>query len=126
MSKILSLKLKNEIFEETENILKKTKHPRDAYINEAIHFYNRLFTRKMLKKQLLKESALVAEDSMDGLDEFEKFEEGLLGEAGLMEKSDIMVDQLRTNDNRDFIRRVGAIGRATQKKLSENIQIILT
>ncbi len=63
---------------------------------------------------------------MDGLDEFEKFEEGLLGEAGLMEKSDIMVDQLRTNDNRDFIRRVGAIGRATQKKLSENIQIILT
>ncbi len=126
MSKILSLKLKNEIFEETENILKKTKHPRDAYINEAIHFYNRLFTRKMLKKQLLKESALVAEDSMDGLDEFEKFEEGLLGEAGLMEKSDIMVDQLRTNDNRGFIRRVGAIGRATQKKLSENIQIILT
>ena len=80
MSKILSLKLKNEIFEETESILKKTKHPRDAYINEAIHFYNRLFTRKMLKKQLLKESAMVAEDSMAGLNEFEKFEEGLLGE----------------------------------------------
>lgn len=48
------------------------------------------------------------------------------GEAGLMEKSDIMVDQLRTIDNRRFIRRVGAIGRATQKRLAENIKIILT
>jgi hypothetical protein len=63
MSKILSLKLKNEIFEETESILKKTKHPRNAYFNEAIHFYNRLFTRKMLRKQLLKESAMVAEQA---------------------------------------------------------------
>lgn len=81
MSKILSLKLKNEIFAETESILKKTKRPRNAYINEAIHFYNRLFARKMLRKQLLKESAMVAEDSMAVLNEFEKFEEGLLGEA---------------------------------------------
>ena len=48
------------------------------------------------------------------------------GEAGLIEKADMMVDQLRTIDNRRFIRRVGAIGRATQKRLAENIQIILT
>ena len=48
------------------------------------------------------------------------------GEAGLMEKSDIMVDQLRTIDNRRFIKRVGAIGRAAQKRLAENIKIILT
>ena len=47
------------------------------------------------------------------------------GEAGLTEKSDIMVDQLRAIDNRRFMKRVGAIGRSTQKKLSENIQIIL-
>ena len=81
MSKNLSLKLKDEIFEETERVLKKVKRPRNAYINEAIHFYNRLFTRKALKNQLQKESAMVAEDSMAVLDEFEKFEEGLLGEA---------------------------------------------
>ncbi|MBM4330506.1 MAG: hypothetical protein FJ117_04635 [Deltaproteobacteria bacterium] len=36
-----------------------------------------------------------------------------------MEKSDIMVDQLRTIDNRCFIKRVGAIGTATQKRLTE-------
>jgi mRNA interferase MazF len=47
------------------------------------------------------------------------------GEAGLNEKSDIMVDQLRAIDNRRFIKRLGAVGKATQKKLAENIQIIL-
>jgi mRNA interferase MazF len=47
------------------------------------------------------------------------------GEAGLMEKSDIMVDQLRAIDNRRFIKRLGMIGRTSQKKLAENIQIIL-
>jgi mRNA interferase MazF len=42
-----------------------------------------------------------------------------------MEKSDIMVDQLRAIDNRRFIKRLGTIGRTSQKKLAENIQIIL-
>jgi len=47
------------------------------------------------------------------------------GEAGLMEKSDIMIDQIRAIDNRRFLRRLGMIGRASQRKLAENIQIIL-
>jgi len=47
------------------------------------------------------------------------------GEAGLIEKSDAMVDQLRAIDNRRFIKRLGMIGRLNQKKLAENIQIIL-
>jgi len=47
-------------------------------------------------------------------------------EAGLIEKSDIMVDQLRAIDNRRFIKKLGAVGRSTQKRLTENIQIILT
>jgi hypothetical protein len=81
MSKMLSLKLRDEIFEETETILRKARRPRNAYINDAILFYNRLFTRKMLKSRLLKESTMVAEDSMAVLNEFEKFEEGLWGDA---------------------------------------------
>ena len=48
------------------------------------------------------------------------------GEAGLLGKSDIVVDQLRTLDNRRFLKRIGMIKRETQKKLMENIQIILT
>jgi predicted transcriptional regulator len=81
MSKSLSLKLQDEIFEETERVLRKVKRPRNAYINEAIHFYNKLFARKILKDQLLKESALVARESMAVLEEFEEFEENLPGET---------------------------------------------
>jgi mRNA interferase MazF len=47
------------------------------------------------------------------------------GEAGLTERSDIMVDQLRAIDNRRFLTRLGVIGKLSQKKLSENIQIVL-
>ncbi len=46
------------------------------------------------------------------------------GEAGLIEKSDVMVDQLRAIDNRRFIKRLGMIGRLNQKILAENIRII--
>jgi predicted transcriptional regulator len=81
MSKILSLKVQDEIFEETERVLKKVKRPRNAYINEAIHFYNKLVARRLLKNRLVRESNIVAADSMVVLEEFEKFEEDLPGEA---------------------------------------------
>jgi hypothetical protein len=80
MSKNLSLKLQDEIFEETERVLRKVRRPRNAYINEAVHFYNKLFVRRILKDQLLKESARVAKDSIAVLEEFERFEESLPGE----------------------------------------------
>ena len=48
-----------------------------------------------------------------------------IGEGDLTEKSDIMVDQLRAIDNRRFLKRLGMIGRLSQKKLAENIQNIL-
>lgn len=47
------------------------------------------------------------------------------GEAGLMERSDIMADQLRAVDNRRFLKRLGMIGSLSQKKLVENIKTIL-
>jgi predicted transcriptional regulator len=64
MSKNLSLKLRDEIFRETEEVLRKVKRPRNAYINEAIHFYNKMIARKALKDKLVKESNIVAADSM--------------------------------------------------------------
>jgi predicted transcriptional regulator len=81
MSKNLSLKLQDEIFEETEHVLKKVGRPRNAYINEAIHFYNKLVARRLLKDKLVRESDIVAANSMVVLEEFEKFEEGLPGES---------------------------------------------
>jgi hypothetical protein len=70
--KNLSLKLDDDIFLETEKIVKKVKKNRNRYINEAIEFYNRLHKRRLLAKQLSKESRLVAEDSLKVLAEFEK------------------------------------------------------
>jgi len=74
--KIISLKIDESIFDETEKILSKIKKPRNRYINEAIDFYNRFQHRMMLEKKLYKESALVNEDSMSVLREFEELDYG--------------------------------------------------
>ena len=47
------------------------------------------------------------------------------GEGGLGERSDIMVDQIRAIDNRRILKRLGVIRRENQRKLIENIRIIL-
>lgn len=49
-----------------------------------------------------------------------------VGEAGLKERSDIMVDQIRAIDNRRFLSHIGKISRKSQAKLAENIRILLT
>ncbi len=70
--KILSLKLDDEIFDETERITSKLKLARNRYINEAVNIYNLFNKRRLLKKQMEKESKLTRKDSMDILREFEK------------------------------------------------------
>jgi len=70
--KILSLKLDDEIFNETEEITGKLHLARNRYINEAVHIYNRVNKRRLLKDQLTKESAMTSKDSMEILHEFEK------------------------------------------------------
>lgn len=77
MSKILSLKIQEDVFKETEEILKKIDIPRNRYINRAIAYYNRLNKRRSLAKALREESMQISKDSMDALLEFEKFEEDL-------------------------------------------------
>lgn len=70
--KTLSLKLDDEIFDETEELTSKLKLARNRYINEAVSIYNLYNRRKLLKKQLKKESILTSKDSMEVLNEFEK------------------------------------------------------
>lgn len=62
------------VFEETERILLKVRKNRNRYINEAVEFYNMLHKRKILSKELKKESRLVKEESMKVLQEFESLE----------------------------------------------------
>jgi hypothetical protein len=72
--KNLSLKMDDTVFEETEAILGRMKMTRNRYINEAVEFYNSLQKRKLLSKQLIKESRAVREESMKVLAEFEQLD----------------------------------------------------
>ncbi|KPQ11444.1 MAG: toxin-antitoxin system antidote component [Algoriphagus marincola HL-49] len=69
--KTLSLKLKESVFEETEDILKEKGIPRNRYINEALDFYNRYHKRKKLARQFAKASEMVADSSMEVNAEFD-------------------------------------------------------
>lgn len=70
--KLLSLKLDEPIFMETEEILKEKGIPRNRYINEALDFYNRYHKRKKIAKAFTKASALVRESSMEINAEFDQ------------------------------------------------------
>lgn len=70
--KTLSLKLDDNIFEETEKVVSELNLARNRYINEALNLYNQFNKRRVLKKKLSKESKLVAYSSLEILAEFEK------------------------------------------------------
>ena len=73
--KVLSLKLQETIFEEVERIVHAIHVSRNAYINEALLFFNKLNQRKLLRKKLQKESRAVYDVSLEVLSEFEKLED---------------------------------------------------
>ncbi|MCK9420872.1 MAG: hypothetical protein M0R70_16060 [Nitrospirae bacterium] len=77
MSKTLSLKLKDDIFSETEEVIASVHKPRNSYINDALSFYNRFMKRTLLRKQLQKESGLVSASSLEALRELELIEDKL-------------------------------------------------
>ena len=64
MSKAISLKINDEIFKETEELVEKVHRPRNLYINQALSYYNRLIKRELLRKQYRSESRLVADESL--------------------------------------------------------------
>lgn len=69
--KTLSLKLDDNIFNETEIVLTKVKKSRNRYINEAVDYYNRINKRHLISRKLAEESKLVREESLLVLSEFE-------------------------------------------------------
>ena len=70
--KNIALKLQEDIFAETEQVLEKSSISRNKYINEAIRFYNSYQKRKRLKDMLSYESKLVGAHSMSVLEDFEE------------------------------------------------------
>ncbi len=75
--KVLSLKLREDVFEEVERIVHAIRIPRNTYINQALEFYTQLARRKLLKRQLEKESRAARLNSLRVLKEFERFEDDL-------------------------------------------------
>ncbi len=75
--KVLSLKLKDEIFEDVEDVVKNFHISRNAYINKTLLVYNKLNQSKILQKKLQKESKLVQSVSLDILHELEQIEDDL-------------------------------------------------
>lgn len=73
--KILSLKLDDTIYQETEELLEMINKPRNRYINEALEYYNQMQRKKIISKQLIFESKIVSEESLKVLGEFEKLED---------------------------------------------------
>ena len=76
--KLLSLKLRDDVFSEVEKVVHRIRVPRNAYINQALIFYNELNKRKLLRKQLEKESKLTRAVSIDVLAELEKLDDHLI------------------------------------------------
>ena len=75
MSKAISVKLGNDIFEAAEETIRRLNIPRNAYINKAVDLYTKIQNRKLIKEQLLWESEIVAENSLSVLREFEMMED---------------------------------------------------
>jgi len=73
--KTLSLKLDDDIFDETEDVLLKLKKSRNRYINEAVDYYNRINRRNLISKKLSRESKLVKRESLAVLAEFETLQD---------------------------------------------------
>jgi hypothetical protein len=73
--KTLSLKLDENVYSDTEEIISRLKKPRNRYINEAIEYYNAVKKKELIAQQLAFESKLVSEESMKVLKEFEEMDD---------------------------------------------------
>ncbi len=77
MSMLFSLKMNDQIYQTAESMLRKTKMSRNAYINRAVDFFNRMQKRKTLAKAFRIESKKVASESLRTLHAFEALEDSL-------------------------------------------------
>ena len=75
--KALSLKLREDVFEEVERMIRAIRVPRNTYINQALDFYTQMRKRKLLKQRLQRESRVVRLNSLRVLKEFERLEDDL-------------------------------------------------
>ena len=73
----VSLKLDEGVYEGTERLVRRLKLSRNAYLNQAVGYYNRLQERHLFAQRLQAESRLVQAESRAVLREFERLPEEL-------------------------------------------------
>ena len=78
MSKLLSIKIDDDVLKMAERFIQKNRISRNAYINQAVQLMNRLQKRRLLRNELRKESHDMHGESQAVLREFEGLQdEGL-------------------------------------------------
>jgi hypothetical protein len=78
MSKLISVKLNEDTFRAVEKLTHEQHISRNAYINQALRFMNRLYSRRRLRNEIRKESLALRSESLEVLKEFEAIQdEGL-------------------------------------------------
>lgn len=73
------MKIDETILREAEESIKRLGKSRNAYINEAVDYYNKINKKRELRELLVKESAAVYSSSMKILKEMEALEDSLDG-----------------------------------------------
>ncbi|HYG40528.1 MAG TPA: hypothetical protein VD908_17990 [Cytophagales bacterium] len=71
----ISLKLEEEILKEAESLSKSLETSRNKYINIALEYYNKKVKREILSKQMAEASLICRKESMNVLNDFEKFDD---------------------------------------------------
>ena len=69
--KTILLEIEDSLFAETELIISNLKVSNNQYTNDALEYYNEIQKRQNLENQLKFESALVKNESINILKEFE-------------------------------------------------------
>ena len=78
MTKAISVKIEEKELRKTDHSAHTVGISRNAYINKALRFFNHLYERRLLAKELQRESEQVRQESLATLREFETFQdEGL-------------------------------------------------
>ena len=71
MSKAISLKIEDQIFDKTEELISELKISRNKYINDALESYNRIKEMEKINALLVKASILVRDNSIEVMQDFE-------------------------------------------------------
>ncbi|MFZ1705933.1 MAG: hypothetical protein WAT79_16425 [Saprospiraceae bacterium] len=75
MSKLISVKMDENLLKETDAMVKKLGMSRNKYVNEAVVEYTKAKKKADLEEQIKKEIEVIRESSMEVLREFEALED---------------------------------------------------